>query len=50
MAVCYDNQDHPEYQNLTNVFYCLKLIEAYGTGMRKIIQGKARNAKYILNS
>ncbi len=21
MAVCYDNQDHPEYQNLTNVFY-----------------------------
>ena len=37
-------------QNLTNVFYCLKLIEAYGTGMRKIIQGKARNAKYILNS
>ena len=37
-------------QKLTNVFYCLKLIEAYGTGMRKIIQGKARNAKYILNS
>lgn len=37
-------------QNLTNVFYCLKLTEAYGTGMRKIIQGKARNAKYILNS
>ena len=21
MTVCYDNQDHPEYQNLTNVFY-----------------------------
>lgn len=21
MVVCYDNQDHPEYQNLTNVFY-----------------------------
>ena len=21
MAVCYDNQNHPEYQNLTNVFY-----------------------------
>lgn len=21
IAVCYDNQDHPEYQNLTNVFY-----------------------------
>lgn len=21
MAVCYDNQDHPEYQNITNVFY-----------------------------
>lgn len=21
MAVCYDNQSHPEYQNLTNVFY-----------------------------
>lgn len=21
MAVCYDNQDNPEYQNLTNVFY-----------------------------
>lgn len=21
MAVCYDNQDYPEYQNLTNVFY-----------------------------
>ena len=21
MAVCYDNQDHPEYQNLPNVFY-----------------------------
>lgn len=21
MAVCYDNQDHPEYQNLTNIFY-----------------------------
>lgn len=21
MAVCYDNQEHPEYQNLTNVFY-----------------------------
>lgn len=21
MAVCYDNQDHPEYQDLTNVFY-----------------------------
>lgn len=37
-------------QNLANVFYRLKLIEAYGTGMRKIIQGKARNAKYILNS
>ena len=24
-------------QNLANVFYRLKLIEAYGTGMRKII-------------
>lgn len=21
MAVCYDNKDHPQYQNLTNVFY-----------------------------
>lgn len=21
MAVCYDNMDHPEYQNMTNVFY-----------------------------
>ena len=30
MAVCYDNQDHPEYQNLTNVFYFItKMCSEY---------------------
>ena len=30
MAVCYDNQDHPEYQNLTNVFYFItEMCSAY---------------------
>lgn len=38
-------------QNLTNVFYCLKLIEAYGTGMRKIIKAyKTQEAQPVIES
>lgn len=38
-------------QNLANVFYCLKLIEAYGTGMRKIIKAyKTQEAQPIIES
>lgn len=32
MAVCYDNQDHPEYQNLTNVFYFITEMCSYYRG------------------
>ena len=38
-------------QNLANVFYRLKLIEAYGTGMRKIIKAyKTQEAQPVIES
>lgn len=38
-------------QNLANVFYRLKLIEAYGTGMRKIIRAyKNQEAQPVIES
>ena len=38
-------------QNLANVFYRLKLIEAYGTGMRKIIRAyKNQQAQPVIES
>ena len=38
-------------QNLANVFYSLKLIEAYGTGMRKIIRAyKNQEAQPVIES
>ena len=38
-------------QNLANVFYRLKLIEAYGTGMRKIIRAyKNQEAQPVIEN